>query len=262
MEKTKVAIIGGTGFEDILKNASQMRLRTPYGAAPSVFSGKIGSENVLVLLRHGLNHSVPPHRVNYRANVYALNKMGAERIFATNAVGAINRDFRPGDIVIPCDFVDFTKFRPTTFFDKAPVTHIDVSEAYCPEMRRLLVENARKHDLRVWEKAVLVCTEGPRFETPAEIKLFSRLRCDVVGMTGFPEVVLARELQMCYASICYVSNMAAGIQQRLTASEVSIISKHILPKVKEVLIESVRSLPDKRGENCTCAKALQNARFK
>jgi 5'-methylthioadenosine phosphorylase len=261
LEKTKIAIIGGTGFEDLVKKTRRMHLRTPYGTVPSFFTRKLGGKNVLILPRHGPNHSVPPHKVNYRANIYALHERGTERVLATNAVGAINKDFKPGDITIPSDFVDFTKFRPTTFFDKAPVTHIDVSEAYCPEMRELLIENARRLDFNVQDKAVLVCTEGPRFETPAEIELFRRLGCDVVGMTGFPEVALARELQMCYASICYVSNMAAGIQKRLTASEVSRISKQILPKIKEVLIETTRSLPDKRGENCTCARALQNTRF-
>ena len=262
MEKASVAIIGGTGFGDISKNARRVRLRTPYGEASPVFAETMENKRVILLLRHGRNHSIPPHKVNYRANVYALHNTGVKRILATNAVGAINRDLKPGDIVVPNDFVDFTKLRPTTFYDNSPVTHVDLSEAYCPEMRKLLVENAKKHDLRVWEKAVLVCTEGPRFETPAEVELFRRLGCDVVGMTGVPEVVLARELQMCYASICYVSNMAAGMQQRLTASEVSTVSKQILPELKEVLIETVASLPDERGENCNCAHSLQDARVR
>lgn len=262
MEKAKAAIIGGTGFEDLFKNARKMCVRTPYGTVSSLFAKSLKREKTILLLRHGADHSIPPHKVNYRANIYALHKTGAERVFATNAVGAINRDFKPGDIVIPSDFVEFTKFRPTTFYDKAPVTHIDLSEAYCPEMRKLLIENAKKHDLPVWEKAVLVCTEGPRFETPAEIELFKRLRCDIVGMTGFPEVVLARELQMCYASLCYVSNMAANRQRHLTASGISTKSKQFLPKIREVLIETVRSLPDERGENCTCARSLQDARPK
>ena len=262
MGQAKVAVIGGTGFEDFFKNARRMRLRTPYGMVSSIFAKTLEKKKVILLLRHGTGHSIPPHKVNYRANVCALHRTGIERILATNAVGAINQDFKTGDLVIPNDFVDFTKLRPTTFYDKAPVTHIDVSEAYCPELRKLLIENAKKLDLSVWENAVLVCTEGPRFETPAEIALFKRLACDVAGMTSFPEVVLARELQMCYASICYVSNMAAGIQRRLTASEVSKVSKQILPKMKQVLIESIRSLPDERGENCTCAHSLQDARFR
>jgi 5'-methylthioadenosine phosphorylase len=262
LEKAKVAIIGGTGFEGLFKNARQTRLETPYGTVTSLFFRSIGKKNVILLPRHGFDHSVPPHKVNYRANIYALHKMGVERILATNAVGAINRDFKPGDIVVPHDFIDFTKSRATTFYDDAPVTHIDVSEAYCPEIRKQLIENAKKHDLPVWNEAILVCTEGPRFETPAEIEMYRRLGCDVVGMTGFPEVALAREIETCYASICYVSNMAAGIQHRLTAFEVSEISKHIVPRIEEVLIESLNGLPHKRGDNCTCASALQSARIK
>lgn len=262
MKKTNVAIIGGTGLEDLFEKTRQTHLKTPYGTVTPILTTTLQNKKVILLPRHGSDHSIPPHMVNYRANVYALHRLGASRIFATNAVGAINRNFRPGDITIPKDFVDFTKSRPSTYYDQPPVTHVDVSDAYCPEMRKILTENARKHGLNVQQNAVLVCTEGPRFETPAEIRLFRRLGCDIVGMTGFPEVVLARELQMCYASICYVSNMAAGVQKRLTASEVLMISKQIIPKIKEVLIDSVTSLPDERGTACTCHQGLQDARLK
>lgn len=258
-EKTKIAIIGGTGFEKLFKKARQMRLGTPYGIPPPVYIGKIDGKNIALLTRHGPNHSIPPHKINYKANIYALYKMGVERILATNAVGAINLNFKPGDIVVPHDLVDFTKLRSTTFFDEAPVTHIDVSQPYCPEIRKLLIETAKKLGFHVWDRAVLVCTEGPRYETPAEIEMFRRLGCDVVGMTGIPEAVLARELEMCYASICYVSNMAAGIQERLTAIEVSKVSKEVVPKIEQVLIETIRTLSGKR--NCPCANALRDARF-
>jgi 5'-methylthioadenosine phosphorylase len=200
--------------------------------------------------------------VNYRANISALRNAGVERILATNAVGAINTDFEPGDAVVPHDLVDFTKLRPASFHEKAPVTHVDVSEPYCPEIRELLIENSRKHGLRVWDRAVFACTEGPRFETAAEIAMFRRLGCDIVGMTGFPEPVLARELEMCYAPICYVSNMAAGLQKQLTTAELSEVSKRILPIVEQVLIDTIKALPHKRGERCACPTALQTARFR
>lgn len=262
LEKIKIAIIGGTGFEKLFKNAKWLRLGTPYGIPPPISIGRIKGKNVAFLPRHGLNHSVPPHRINYKANIYALYEMGVERILATNAVGAINRDFKPGDIVAPHDFVDFTKLRSTTFYDDAPVTHIDVSQPYCPEVRKLLIETAKKLGLHVWDKTVLVCTEGPRYETPAEIEMFRRLGCDIVGMTGIPEAVLARELEMCYATICYVSNMAAGIEERLTALEVSKVSERVLPKIEQVLIETIKVLPIKRKDNCPCASTLKDARFK
>jgi len=262
LEKVKIAIIGGTGFESLFKDVGQLRLGTPYGIAPPLLIGRIDDKGVVFLPRHGPNHSLPPHKINYRVNVYALYTMGVERVIAINAVGAINRDFKPGDVVIPHDFVDFTKLRNTTFYDEAPVTHVDVSQPYCPETRKLLIEISRKLGLHVWDRAVLVCTEGPRFETPAEIEMFRRLGCDVVGMTGIPEAVLARELEMCYVTFCFVSNMAAGIQERLTPHEVSKVSEQIMPKLEQALIETIKALPLRREGNCPCASALRDARFK
>jgi 5'-methylthioadenosine phosphorylase len=262
LEKVNIAVIGGTGFERLLKNTRKSHVKTPYGLVSSLVSGEMEGKKVLFLPRHGTGHTVPPHRINYRANIYALHEMGVERILATNAVGAINIDFKPGDIVIPNDFIDLTKSRAGTFYDKAPVTHVDVSEPYCPELRRLMIKIAEKLGPRMWDRAILVCTEGPRYETVAEIEMFRRLGCDIVGMTGLPEAVLARELEMCYGSVCYVSNMAAGMQERLTALELSEVSKQILPKVEQLLIETVRALPIKRKSNCPCSRALENARFK
>jgi len=262
LKKVKIAIIGGTGFERLFKSAKKTQIETPYGTAPPLSYGKLAGKKVVFLSRHGSSHSVPPHRVNYKANMYALYGVGVERIIAINAVGAINRDLKQGDIVIPHDFIDFTKLRSTTFYDQAPVTHIDVSTPYCPEIRKLLVGAAQKLGPHVWNHGVLVCTEGPRLETPAEIEMFRRLGCDVVGMTGIPEAVLARELEMCYATVCFVSNMAAGMQERLTPLEVSKISERLMPKVEQVLIETVEALPLKREGNCPCASALKYARFK
>ncbi|MGB8780064.1 MAG: S-methyl-5'-thioadenosine phosphorylase [Candidatus Bathyarchaeia archaeon] len=259
--KTSIAIIGGSGLERLFEKPEQSIVKTPYGTAPPVSIGKVGGKQVVFLPRHGPNHSVPPHRINYKASIWALHTLGVRRIFATNAVGAINRDFKPGQIAVPHDFVDFTKARCTTFYDEAPVTHVDFSQPYCPQMRKLLLDAARKTGLHVWDKVVMVCTEGPRLETPAEIEMFRRLGCDIVGMTGFPEVVLARELEMCYASTCYVSNMAAGIQKGLSAHDVSRVSKQIMPKLEKLLIESIRGLPIEREEACQCASALRSARF-
>jgi 5'-methylthioadenosine phosphorylase len=260
-EKVNIAVIGGTGFEGLFKSAKSLRVKTLYGTAPVLFIGAVDSRKVAFLPRHGLNHSVPPHRINYKANIDALHKLGVERIITTNAVGAINRDFQPGDVVVPHDLIDFTKTRPTTFYDKAPVTHIDMSQPYCPEIRELLIRTARGKGLQVRDKAVLVCTEGPRYETPAEIEMFRRLGADIVGMTSCPEATLARELEMCYATVCYVSNMAAGMQRRLSAFEVSKVSKKILPVIGEALTEAIKGLPFKREDHCSCSSALKDARF-
>jgi len=197
--------------------------------------------------------------VNYRAAVYALFSIGVRRVVATNAVGAVNPDFRPGDLVVPHDLVDLTRLRRLTFYDEAPVTHIDFSEPYCPEVRGLLIESTGRRAGRTWDRAVLACTEGPRYETPAEVEVLRRLGCDMVGMTGVPEAQLAREFEMCYAALCVVSNMAAGMQRRLTATEVVEAVRGVAPRVQEVLRETVQHLPEDRG--CPCARALEGARF-
>lgn len=260
LKKIDIAIIAGSGVEKLFSYIKQLELKTPYGIAHALIE-KAGGREIVFLPRHGPKHSVPPHKINYRANICALNKMGVERVIATNAVGAINQIFKPGDFVVPHDFVDFTKNRRTTFYDKAPVTHIDVTEAYCQQMRESLVEAAKNVGIQARDEAVLVCTEGPRLETPAEINMFRKMGCDLVGMTSFPEVVLSKELGMCYASICYVSNMAAGMQKRLTARGLSEVSARIMPKLGEILIKAVQDLPFKRKHMCRCTSTLRNARL-
>lgn len=254
-----MAVLGGTGFADFLDDAEKIRVGTPYGVPPPISIGQVSEKPVAFLPRHGSTHSLPPHKVNYRANTYALHKIGVECILATNAVGAINAEIAPGDLVIPHDLIDFTKLRPCSFYEGAPVTHVDVSQPYCPESRALLVKMSAKLSIKTWDKGVMVCTEGPRYETPAEIEMFRRLGCDVVGMTGAPEAVLARELEMCYATICFVTNMAAGIQDRLTAHELSEVAEQRMPLIQQVLRETIRQLPTKR--RCRCAHALKDARL-
>lgn len=258
-EKAEIAVVGGTGFEGLFENGRKLFLGTPYGIPPSIHAGSVDNRDVFFLPRHGPRHSVPPHKINYRANIYALHQLGVKRIIATNAVGAINPDFGPEDFVVPHDFVDFTKIRRTTFCEGPPVTHVDVSQPYCPEIRKLLIETSEKLEVNVRGKAVLACTEGPRYETPAEIRMFGQLGCDVVGMTGIPEAVLAKELEICYASICYISNMASGMQGRLTAHEISKVSRKIAPEMEQILIETIRILPSDR--DCPCANALAEARL-
>jgi 5'-methylthioadenosine phosphorylase len=260
LEKIKTAIIAGSGVETLFSCIKPVEMETPYGTARA-FIEKAAGRKIVFLPRHGPNHSVPPHKINYRANICALNKMGVERVLATNAVGAINQTFKPGDFAVPHDFVDFTKRRCATFYDEAPVTHIDVSDAYCQQMRELMIQAAKNVGIQAWDKAVLVCTEGPRLETPAEINMFRQMGCDLVGMTSFPEVVLSKEVGICYASICYISNMAAGMQERLAARALSEVSKRIMPKLGEMLIKAVQILPLKRNDLCTCVSTLRNARL-
>lgn len=260
MRKAEIAIIGGTGQEKLLNYPEQIIKGTPYGLAPPIFVGEIDGKAVAFMPRHGVHHGVPPHKVNYRANIYALHTIGVKRILATNAVGAINRNIRPSDLVVPHDLVDFTKSRQFTFYDDEPVTHVDVSQIFCPEIRLVLINTAKEIGARLVDHAVLVCTEGPRLETPAEIRMFGRMGCDVVGMTAMPEAVLARELEMCYATVCFVTNMAAGIQKHLTAEELVKVAKKTAPILQQLLRETVKHLPTIR--QCPCSHTLEKARFR
>ncbi len=260
MKKAEIAIIGGTGTEAISKSVDEpLRIGTPYGLAPPIFLGELGKRTVAFQPRHGVNHDLPPHKVNYRANIYALHSLRVTRIIATSAVGAINLEFRPGDLVIPHDFVDFTKQRPFTFFDTAPVTHIDMCEPYCPEIRQALIKAAKLKHLEAHNRAVFVSTEGPRFETPAEIQVFRRLGCDIVGMTGVPEATLARELGICYAPVCLVTNMAAGLQKHLASVEHVEAARKMAPSLEQLLSEALIHLPEKR--QCQCRQVLEGARL-
>jgi 5'-methylthioadenosine phosphorylase len=217
----------------------------------------MGKEEVAFLPRHGPKHDLPPHKVNYRANLHALKQVGVERIIATNAVGSINEAYVPGDLAIPSDILDFTKSRVGTFFESAPVTHVDVTEPYCSQLSNLLGECCRAINIPVRERAVMAATEGPRYETPAEIRMLRTLGGDIVGMTGAPEVFLARELEMCYSAVCFVSNKAAGMGHRLSAVEVMNVGNRVTPSMLELLRTAVERVP--RQRTCMCGKATHQA---
>lgn len=184
--------------------------------------------------------------------------LGVERIISTNSVGGITEALKPRDVVVPYDFIDFTKGRESTFYDEETV-HVDVSEVYCPEIRKALIEASSKRG-KVFSNAVYACTQGPRFETPAEIRMLAKLGCDIVGMTGLPEAILAREQEICYASICTVTNYAAGIAKtKLTATEVKEIVQQNQEKLKQIIIEAIKKIPKER--RCKCKHALEGARM-
>ncbi|OFX15387.1 hypothetical protein A3K71_00205 [archaeon RBG_16_50_20] len=254
---TRIGIIGGSGLEALLKGTRIVRVGTPYGPAPWISVGSVGKEEVAFLPRHGPKHDLPPHKVNYRANIHALKQIGVERIIATNAVGGINSEYNPGDLSIPDDIIDMTKSRTTTFFDSSPVTHIDFSQPYCPELRKALLDSSKGSKVKMWNTSVLAATEGPRYETPAEIRMLEKLGGDLVGMTGAPETFLARELEMCYATLCFISNRAAGKQAKLSAVEVMDIGKRLMPEIVAIIRKTAESIPVKR--TCNCGRATHEA---
>lgn len=254
----KIAIIGGTGLYDprILDNVREEKIITPYGEVEYKV-GDYAGRSVAFIPRHGSKHSIPPHLINYRANIWAMKRLGVECIIATTAVGSLNQAMAPGHFVFTDQFLDFTKNRITTFYEGGDrgVVHVDVSEPYCPGLRRLLADAARVAGIPAHDKGTYVCTEGPRFETPAEIKAFSLLGGDLVGMTNVPEVVLAREAEMCYATVSMVTNYAAGISpQPLTHKEVLDTMKANMANIRKLVMETIGRLDTETG--CACRHAL------
>lgn len=211
-----LAVIGGSGLTQLANLEVDRRevVRTPWGdpSGPLTF-GRIGGQSVVFLARHGYGHSVPPHKVNYRANIWALIKEAkASRIVSVASVGSIRRDLGPGKLVIPHQIIDYTSGRESTFFDggEGQVVHVDFTHPYSEEMRAELLRAAEVAGVQVLEGAVYATTQGPRLETAAEINRLERDGADIVGMTGMPEAVLARELDVPYAALCVVANWGAG----------------------------------------------------
>ncbi|HCW51774.1 MAG TPA: S-methyl-5'-thioadenosine phosphorylase [Clostridiales bacterium] len=247
----RIAIIGGTGVYDpsILTDITEERLDTPFGRT-RVKIGSYRGKRVAFMARHGEDHSVPPHLINYRANIYGLRMLGVKNIFATAAVGSLNPDMRPRDFVFVDQFLDFTKSRPQTFLDEG-VIHLDMTDPYCPRLRRVLQEAAARLGLPHHTAGTYVCTEGPRFETPAEIRMFRHLGGDLAGMTSVPEVVLAREAEMCYATIAMVTNFAAGISPtRLTHQEVVDIMQENAHNLRKLVMEAIAGVEEDAA--CAC----------
>ncbi len=257
--KALIAIIGGSGIKSLVKGEQRV-IGTPYGPTPQLTLGDVKEKKVVFLPRHGEGHTVPPHKVNYRANLWGLKHVGVERIIATNAVGAIDKELAPGDIVAPIDLVDFTRSRHGTFYEGSPVTHVDVSEPYCPTIRKILVAAASTAGKKAERDLVMACTEGPRYETPAEIRMLRTGGCGIVGMTGAPEAFLARELEMCYAPICFVSNMAAGLQRTLSAREVEERAGDSERILNKIIIQAIGNIPESR-KSCSCGNALDSAQL-
>jgi 5'-methylthioinosine phosphorylase len=244
----RVALVGGTGLADW--EGEPVDVDTPFGPVAAKV-GKLAGREVWFIPRHGFGHRVPPHRIRYHANVDAAARAGCERVLAVNTVGALRRELVPGSLAVARDYVDLSG-RAATFFDDE-VVHIDQSEPYCPEVRRALRDAAVGAP-----EVVYACTQGPRLETPAEIRMLSGF-ADVVGMTGYPEVALARERGLCYGSLCMVSNLAAGLQERLTAREVAEASREAAQRVRQAVAAAVGNLPDRRA--CGCGESLRHARL-
>jgi 5'-methylthioadenosine phosphorylase len=251
-EVAEIAVLGGVGFSSY-RDCENHPVKTPYGSVTAYITS-IKGRSVAIIPRHAGEIHIPPHMINYRANIWAVNSLGVKRIISTNSVGSM-RGHPVGSLVVLDDFIDFTRSRISTFYDDETV-HVDVAEPYCPEIKAALRYGLGKQGLSCTE-GIYACTEGPRFETRAEIRMMSQF-ADVVGMTGVPEVVLAKELGLCYASLAIVTNQACGMTtQKLTVDEVTEVVGKAQESIFEILSDAIEKIPESR--NCMCRFAKDGA---
>jgi 5'-methylthioadenosine phosphorylase len=264
-EIAEIGIIGGSGFYDLATDLKEIKVETPFGPPSDKLAvGVIANRSVAFLPRHGKSHHIPPHQIPYRANIWALYSLGIKQIITAHAVGSLQKKIRPGDLVVLDQFVDRTCGRKDTFFDGALATHISSAFPYCKELRNHSIKTAKKLKIKVHSNGTAVVIQGPRFSTAAESLWFTKMGWDVVNMTEYPEVVLARELQMCYCGLAFATDYNAGVvlSQKIdpvSAKEVGKVFKENVDRAKKVMVHMVESWPERIF--CGCQKSLDDARL-
>jgi 5'-methylthioadenosine phosphorylase len=263
--KADIGVFGGSGFYSFLEGAEEVSVPTPYGkTSGKVHLSMLGERSVAFIPRHGVHHEFPPHMVPYRANVFAFKRLGVTRIIAPNAVGSLKAEIAPGDIMICDQFVNFTSGRKDTFYDGPETTHVGMAQPYCPQMREVAVASAKKLGLRFHSRGTVVVIQGPRFSTTAESRFFGKQGWDVVNMTQYPEVVLAREQELCYLNISLATDYDAGLEgdpkvKAVSHEEVIKVFNSKMESLRWLIVQIVKDLPEKR--TCECGSALAHARL-
>ncbi|MFH1978262.1 MAG: S-methyl-5'-thioadenosine phosphorylase [Candidatus Aenigmatarchaeota archaeon] len=260
MDDVQIAIIGGTGVydPDILEDKKEINVETPFGSISApIIVGNYENRKIAILLRHGPGHKIAPHNINYRANIYALKQLGVTHIISPSAVGSLQEDYHPGELVFVDQFIDRTHSRHSTFYDKDKVCHISVADPVCPDMRNIGIESAEELGLKHHKTGTYVCIQGPRFSTRAESLLFKSWNGHVIGMTMVPEAVLAREAEICYMNIATVTDYDSFKEEAVSLSDVLEIMKENTENVKNLIKNLIPKLSEERS--CACSKALNNA---
>jgi 5'-methylthioadenosine phosphorylase len=262
MARAEIGVFGGSGFYAFLDATETVEVDTPYGepSAPPVI-GEVGGRRVAFIPRHGVKHEHPPHRINYRANVWAMKELGVERIIGPCAAGSLRREVALGDFVVCDQLVDRTRSRPHTFYDGPVTTHISFADPYCETMRQVAISTGRALGITMHEHGTMVVIEGPRFSTRAESRWFASQGWDTLNMTGYPEAVLARELEMCYANVSLITDYDVGVEDAppVTHEQVIEVFTRNNERLRELLFAMIPALPAER--DCPCASALRGARF-
>ena len=259
-----IGVLGGSGFYKFLDNIEEVRVETPHGMpSDNLMIGKIGNKSVAFMPRHVRNHTILPHLLNYRANVWAMKYVGCERVISPCACGSLQKHINPGDFVICDQFVDWTDGRKSTFFEGPVIHHPSPTDLYCPELRELVIDIGKKMGIKIHETGTMTVINGPRFSTKAESKFFTNQGWDVIGMTAFPENYLVRELDMCPLNISLITDHDCGLVgdvPPVSHHEVCRVFNENLEKVKNLLFRLIESIPDERV-HCDCANTSKNSQM-
>jgi len=258
----KVGIIGGSGIDilNILENSKSLKVHTPYGATSGIVkTGQIKNVDVVIITRHGPNHSIKPTLINYRANIYAMKKLRVTHIIAPTACGSLRKKYKPGELVFIDQFIDRTSKRKQSFYEGTQVCHIPMAEPFCFELRNVLKETAQELNISHHEKGTMVTIEGPRFSTRAESKMFRLWGGDTINMTTVPEAVLAREAGICYSAIAMVTDYDCWheSEESVTLNKVLATMKKNADNVLKLILESIPKIHP--AENCFCPHDIKTS---
>ena len=247
MNRAEIGVFGGSGFYSLLEEVREVKVDTPYGQpSDSIFLATVSGRKVAFLPRHGRNHSIPPHKINYRANVWAMRALGCRCIISPCAAGSLQRGVGPGSFVVCDQFVDRTKGREDTFYDGPIVTHVSAAEIYSPILRELAIQTIRDHDIECHEKGTVVVIQGPRFSSKAESKWFHEAGWEVINMTQYPEAYLCYELGMGVVNISLITDYDSGVHagaEAVTATDVLEVFKSNSEKIKKVVLDLIGRIP-------------------
>jgi 5'-methylthioadenosine phosphorylase len=256
----RIGIIGGTGVYDphAFDIKDRVTMSTPYGApSDPILVGTLGGTEVAFLSRHGAGHVLPPHMVNYRANIWALKQLGVERIVSPCAVGSLKEEYKPGDLVIVDQFIDQTRGRKYTFYDGSKTVHISMADPFCEEMNSLFARESKRLEIPHHVGGTYVCIEGPRFSTRAESRMYRQF-ADVIGMTLVPECQLAREMDMCYTSLATITDYDVWAPEPVDVTTILRVMEENVEKVQRLLAATLPLIPVHRAR-CACPHTLKDA---
>jgi 5'-methylthioadenosine phosphorylase len=263
-DRAEVGVFGGSGFYNLMQGpVEQVSVQTPYGPpSDSIAIGTMGDVRVAFLPRHGPHHRIPPHAINYRANLWAMAQLGVSRVIAPTAAGSLQTHVKPGDFVVCDQFVDRTYAREQTFYNGPRVVHISSADPYCPDLRAHSIDVGRELGITVHERGTVVVVQGPRFSTRAESQWYGRQGWEVINMTQYPEVALARELALCYVNIALITDYDTGLEgeagiEPVSVAEVVQVMNDNNDRVRGLIENLVPRLATER--QCQCAHALDNA---